>query len=574
MWDVVKSKKTTSINPRTSVNTTHNKESKRKTIVVWRAISLFLLVVSILCFCYFFFVNDDETLVDTLQAFQVYVKERYEIGSMWGVLLLGASVGSYFGFGEVEYKEDNVLDRVVKVIGIIDFIVFIVFGLSFVGLLFVGIGFMVAKPMFVAIFEIGCFIYNNHLLCQIVAVSLCSGFVSFLLLQILMRFTNYYRHIAIYRIVVLVSFFVLLSTLLVGFGIGLFKVFTLESEDLFMGVFWLVILVVIVLVVLEGRPMFKDFHFLFYDRSRYLLYLRSFSFDDKEDVIAKYLDQLDLPVMKIGNPKTFFPKGIGETYYLPSVNWKEQLDYYISRAQCVFVAVDNTEGVLWEMFEHLEYLNKFIYYVEDRCKLEEMLKTNTNHKIQSSILMECFKKTLEKTENKSFCFRIIENKCFCSDAKNIPALINNIEQNGMVPLFLVDFSQLIVNTENNKERKYRKRDWSRLRSRSVKKGLKMGYKATKNVFLSIITIVVFLAILFFGVGFVALGIDLIFDESILGSNRNDRWVIMVLSFIIGVRCLRKFIIEVSELIKDKRNIRRNPRESNEQEGLGKNRAET
>lgn len=126
---------------------------------------------------------------------------------------------------------------------------------------------------------------------------------------------------------------------------------------------------------------YHNFVYLNYKRSQYLLFLRNFSMDERI-VESKLLLELEnacnrlrLFFIRIGNPRTVFD-GIfpGKTFYLKTVNWKELLRHHIKDAKVVFTVMSYSDGLFWEIFNHVQYSSKFIYHILDIVKMREDLK--------------------------------------------------------------------------------------------------------------------------------------------------------------------------------------------------------
>lgn len=207
--------------------------------------------------------------------------------------------------------------------------------------------------------------------------------------------------------------------------------------------------------VFSFRKIYSDFHFIVFDKENYVLFLRSFSFDEKErkeHVLDFVLKKFGLPILKIGNPKSFFPKGIGESFYLPTTDWKKQLDYYIKKAKYVFSVVDVTEGVFWEMFRHLDMMEKFVYYISDKKTLFSFVKMHESREFSKTSLMYCFKTILEDETIEKVAFCIRDNCCYYSDADNIVQWIVQGEKNVGIRSFSVnlqDFEMPEPDSEEN-----------------------------------------------------------------------------------------------------------------------------
>ncbi len=152
--------------------------------------------------------------------------------------------------------------------------------------------------------------------------------------------------------------------------------------------------------LLVGVEIFKStrrvYLFRNYYKPYYFLFLRRFIKDDQPQV-QKCLDGLihnkaGYDVMKIGAPHTLFSHSdMYDTVYLTSTEWQTHLRNHIRCAKLVLSVIDTSEGVIWEMIENTEYLNKYIYCILDwenvgevRKKLNERssLDSVLNHKFQ------------------------------------------------------------------------------------------------------------------------------------------------------------------------------------------------
>lgn len=125
-----------------------------------------------------------------------------------------------------------------------------------------------------------------------------------------------------------------------------------------------------------------NIHLFKIDRNDILLFLRRFSYDEKEDpclaAINDYICQPMAPhytVLKIADPSTFYCyKNFGcEFLYLPTTNWKQTLNSYIEKASLVVMVLDYSEGVLWEAFEHHDQKEKYIYYLPSKKQLIDIV---------------------------------------------------------------------------------------------------------------------------------------------------------------------------------------------------------
>lgn len=188
---------------------------------------------------------------------------------------------------------------------------------------------------------------------------------------------------------------------------------------------------------------FKQFKFLIYTPD--ILFLRTFSFDKKnkyiEDKIKAIATKND--VLTIGNPKTLFRKTIGKTLYLPTINWKKWLDYYILKATKVILVVDNSEGVLWEMFEHINYLNKYIFIVPDKSVLMDILNDSNVSIEKYALLMKYLQDVIEKSTDEQFVFSIQNGSIKIS---SIEKLGEHVQSNAKIMVS----SSSIIDTETRR----------------------------------------------------------------------------------------------------------------------------
>lgn len=164
---------------------------------------------------------------------------------------------------------------------------------------------------------------------------------------------------------------------------------------------------------------FKQFKFLIYTPD--ILFLRTFSFDNKYQYIEHKIKSIAVnrDVLTIGNPKTIFRKTLGKTLYLPSVNWKKWLDYYILKSTNVILVVDNSEGVLWEMFEHIEHINKYIFIVPDKSLLKEILNNSSVSIEKNNVLQKYLHDVMEKSTDEQFVFSIQNGNIKISSIKKL-----------------------------------------------------------------------------------------------------------------------------------------------------------
>ena len=195
--------------------------------------------------------------------------------------------------------------------------------------------------------------------------------------------------------------------------------FVNQIEDIFFGTKSIVVLIgCIGFSAFFYRIVF--FHGLFaYKNRRYILLLRPFSFDCQKDTIKDSLNYFssitNFPVLAIADPRVVFSgysEGNVDFFSLPTLNWKKQLKHYIQRAEWVITVLDVTSGVFWEVFEHLEYINKYVYYIKDRDTISNVLHDVKIQKYSSQALTSCFKKLESAEDIDGYAIYICNNRCY------------------------------------------------------------------------------------------------------------------------------------------------------------------
>ena len=189
---------------------------------------------------------------------------------------------------------------------------------------------------------------------------------------------------------------------------------------------------------------------LIYAEDTYFLYLRSFMFDVKEDSLLKFFPK-EKQIMKIGNPRnSLFLSGktiYNDVLYLPTTNWQKHLDFYIYKAYSIISVVDNTKGVVWEMFHHSRYYNKILFYVDNAeilNKLEIDLRQSEEYK-QSPALYQSIVYFNDLHVETPFVFWIKDSMCYYhTDLKKIASLLSS-------RLNVISEASLEIKTEDSPE---------------------------------------------------------------------------------------------------------------------------
>ena len=113
---------------------------------------------------------------------------------------------------------------------------------------------------------------------------------------------------------------------------------------------------------------------------KYVLFLRPFAYDknlDDYECLQKIRNAVSSHIiLRVGNPNSIFSFRIGvETYFLPTIDWKSELQELIEHSRQVIVVLGSSEGVLWEVFNNIEHSHKYIYYIDNTNDLEYILNS-------------------------------------------------------------------------------------------------------------------------------------------------------------------------------------------------------
>lgn len=184
---------------------------------------------------------------------------------------------------------------------------------------------------------------------------------------------------------------------------------------------------------------------------KFNLFLRPFYKDsnliiDKE-IKTSFTDELVEiadPMSKNGN-ENFTGKG----FFLPFKDWKKELSYYINRANLVFCSIGISEGIMWEMFEHDEIIDKFIFYLDNNtATIKEIVQNVKEYHKNSKVFSVLYK--LQSIEcERPFYFIIRGNNCFYG--VNLSDITSFIEDNvNNLNSFKFECCENIVNINKNK----------------------------------------------------------------------------------------------------------------------------
>lgn len=153
-----------------------------------------------------------------------------------------------------------------------------------------------------------------------------------------------------------------------------------------------------------------------------IVVLRSFMYDDDIkykntlENLNKISGKINLNVMYIGNPNKLF-NFISDCkcYFLPSVDWQSEVSHLIKEANMVFCYLGVSEGILWELLNHKDEWDKFLFYIDNQSigiRLLEMLDHCND--CESNSLKSIVKRinVIFDSQEGSIIFIIREDKCY------------------------------------------------------------------------------------------------------------------------------------------------------------------
>ena len=267
----------------------------------------------------------------------------------------------------------------------------------------------------------------------------------------------------------------------------------------------------------------RNLNSFMYAQDSFYLYLRSFKFDKNEDALLNLLPKEKRQIMKIGNPTSrLFPNlwsknsMYNDIFFLPSSNWKKHLDFYIYKAFSIISVVDDTPGVVWEMFNHPEYFYKIVFYVDSNVKLRnlELMVRKSEELNMSPNLCNCIHHLIELNISTPFVFWIKDNKCFYnSNISIISSLLKSKLNVSSDQYFDID-GVLYEHIRENKNAISKFRKWNIASNfiSEIRKILSLVYNIIPFGWLSLVVIIIViinllipLAILYCGVDFIQQG---------------------------------------------------------------------
>lgn len=148
---------------------------------------------------------------------------------------------------------------------------------------------------------------------------------------------------------------------------------------------------------------------------KYNFFLRPFFKDENltidKDIRANFpeyeLVEIADPMTKNGNANFN-----GKSLFLPTKDWKRELSYYIKRANLVFCCIGDSDGVKWEMFEHDNILDKYVFYYDGSVSIQEIVNSVKHKKHMNSKMFAMLNSMQNLSCVAPFYFFTRENSCY------------------------------------------------------------------------------------------------------------------------------------------------------------------
>lgn len=219
-----------------------------------------------------------------------------------------------------------------------------------------------------------------------------------------------------------------------------------------------IVFLIAMCIVLSFMNMEEKIYFVTIPKLKYNFFLRPFNKDtslkiDKE-IISNFPEELVEiadPMSKKGNEK-FSGKG----FFLPTNNWKKELSYYIKKAKYVFCCIGMTDGVKWEMFEHDEISDKFIFYFDGKTPIKNIVQnvSHTNQKDSKVFSVLTYLQNIDL--NHSIYFTIKNNKCFyTANLSDIASFLNNQITPHTLNSFVFEYNKNHKKNEKSRNTKFK-----------------------------------------------------------------------------------------------------------------------
>ena len=91
---------------------------------------------------------------------------------------------------------------------------------------------------------------------------------------------------------------------------------------------------------------------------------------------------------------------------------EKEIEYYIGKAKYVFSVIGESKGVQWEVFEHEQQCEKFVYYIADTTTLSNVLQACQDI-YKNTAVYYCLLRIMESFKHKECLFYLKDGQCLC-----------------------------------------------------------------------------------------------------------------------------------------------------------------
>ena len=202
----------------------------------------------------------------------------------------------------------------------------------------------------------------------------------------------------------------------------------------------LIEMMIICLIIMGGIS--EPFYLLTVPKLKYNFFLRPFYSDASLEIDNEIKEYFTEDLVEVADPTSMFgnEKFSGKGFFLPTKDWKRELEYYIRKAKLVFCCIGHSDGVKWEMFEHDDQLHKFIFYNEGIVSCDSIIESVRASNYASSKVYNVLCKMAKIDIKGGYYFIVRDNICFYSTNLSIIAsyVINNVKENDLLEIELGD----------------------------------------------------------------------------------------------------------------------------------------
>lgn len=281
----------------------------------------------------------------------------------------------------------------------------------------------------------------------------------------------------------------------------------------------------------------NNINLIVYEKKSFILYLRSFISDNNQTSILKGLALPGLPVLKIGNPSVLLQQGHGDILYLPTLSWKRQVSYYVAKAKYIICTLDSTDGVAWEIFEHQEFLDKFIYHF---CNKETLSSILRKVPVSQNGLLISWLSYFRDNHCSKGAFWIKSNSCFFSDSlyDMVDFVINATPSNNIIALELdsCKTAHLVESVKENSDINL-SASYKRI---NLLANIKYWIKASIKISITVLGIIFIIILKIFAILLLLGGLFIIFWPNVEWFEYRNIWLRLlgILPCYLGYKCLK------------------------------------